>query len=102
MTTASVVAGVLKRRRQNSWLNRAYRLPDKTIEAGKVSTQARIRLRTVPRCRPEPLAAIVPATPEDRTCVVLTGKPNISAAAIVLLATISAAAPCPQGRCHVA
>ena len=34
-------------------------------------------------CTPEPLAAIVPATPEERTCVVETGKPKLSAAAIV-------------------
>jgi hypothetical protein len=46
----------------------------------------------------EPLAAIVPATPEDSTCVVETGRPYMSAAAIVPAATSSAAAPCPYVR----
>ena len=40
-------------------------------------------LRMVAICRPEPLAAIVPATPDDSTCVVDTGRPNTSAAPIV-------------------
>ncbi|MEH1782598.1 MAG: hypothetical protein V7K67_33685 [Nostoc sp.] len=44
-------------------------------------------------CRPEPLAAIVPATPDDNTCVVLTGSPKRSRVPIVTAATISAAAP---------
>ena len=47
-------------------MNSAKRLPDNMIAAGKVSTQAKARLFTVPHCRPEPLAAIVPATPEVR------------------------------------
>ena len=51
------------------------RLPARRMAAGIVSTQARARLRTVAICRPEPLAAIVPATPDDKTCVVETGKP---------------------------
>ena len=46
-------------------------------------TQAISRLRTVDICRPDLLAAIVPATPEESTCVVETGSPYISAAAIV-------------------
>jgi hypothetical protein len=46
-------------------------------------------------CSPEPLAAIVPATPDDNTCVVETGSPYISAAAIVPAATTSAQAPWP-------
>jgi hypothetical protein len=37
-------------------------------------------LRIVPPWTPEPLAAIVPAMPDDSTCIVLTGKPNMSAA----------------------
>jgi hypothetical protein len=41
------------------------------------------------------LAAIEPATPEDSTWVVETGRPKLSAAAIVPIATISAAAPRP-------
>jgi len=46
-----------------------------TIAAGKVMIQASAMLRSVLICRPDPLAAIVPATPEDSTCVVLTGRP---------------------------
>ena len=53
------------------------------MAAGKVSTQAISRLRTVAICRPEPLAAMVPATPDDKMCVVETGNPQTSAAAIV-------------------
>ena len=33
-------------------------------------------LRMVAICRPEPLAAIAPATPDDSTCVVETGRPS--------------------------
>ncbi len=32
-------------------------------------------LRTVENWSPEPFAAIVPAMPDDRTCVVDTGRP---------------------------
>ena len=59
-----------------------------------VVTHAAAMLRTVAHCRPEPLAAIVPAMPDDRICVVLTGRPYMSAAPIVSMATISAEAPC--------
>ena len=52
-------------------------------------------LRTVDHCMPDPLATIVPATPDDRTWVVDTGRPKPSAAPIVAAATISAAAPWP-------
>ncbi len=45
------------------------------IDAGSVNTHAISRLRTVDHCRPDPLAAIVPATPDDNTCVVETGSP---------------------------
>ena len=41
---------------------------------------------------------MVPATPDESTCVVLTGKPNQSAAPIVAMAVISAAAPCAYVR----
>ena len=44
--------------------------PDTSIATGKVSTQAKARLRTVDHCRPELLAAMVPATPDDNTWVV--------------------------------
>ena len=44
-------------------------------------------------CSPEPFAAMVPATPEDSTWVVDTGKPYRSAAPMVSIATVSAEAP---------
>ncbi|MOA53750.1 hypothetical protein D3C78_1772560 [compost metagenome] len=44
-------------------------------------------------CKPEPLATMVPATPDDSTWVVETGKPNMSAAPMVSMATVSAEAP---------
>ena len=64
------------------------------IAAGSVSTHAMSRLRTVDICSPDRFAAIVPATPDDSTCVVDTGSPYMSAAAIVTAATSSADAPC--------
>ena len=42
------------------------------IAAGSVSTQASAIERTVDHCIPEPLATIVPATPDESTCVVLS------------------------------
>jgi hypothetical protein len=74
--------------------NAQYNVPEITIAAGKVSTQAKAILRTVESCNPEPFAAMVPAMPEDRTWVVETGSPYMSAAAIVAAAVISAQAPC--------
>src|SRR5208283_2096870 len=56
------------------------RKPESTMAEGRVRTQASPRLRTVLICRPEWLAIMVPATPDDSTCVVLTGKPKPSAA----------------------
>jgi hypothetical protein len=53
------------------------------MAAGNVITHANAMLRTVESCNPEPFAAMVPATPEDSTCVVETGSPYMSAAAIV-------------------
>ena len=76
-------------------LNNQNKPPARIIAAGKVSTHAISKLITVDFCRPALLATIVPATPYDNTCVVDTGKPNISAAAIVDIATNSAEAPCP-------
>src|SRR5271169_2191857 len=70
------------------------RLAARQMDAGSVSTHAKARLRTVLICIPEWFAAMVPATPDDKTCVVLTGKPNQSAAPMVAIAVISAAAPC--------
>jgi len=54
--------------------NATNNVPAIRIEAGRVSTQAMSRLRTVLHCRPEPFAAMVPATPEVSTWVVLTGR----------------------------
>ena len=45
------------------------------MTAGRVRTQAEAMLRTVDTGKPDPFAAIVPATPLDRMCVVDTGKP---------------------------
>src|ERR1700744_4009147 len=75
-----------------------YREPESSIAAGRVSTQASAMLRIVDHCRPDPLAAIVPAIPDDSTWVVDTGKPYPSAAAIVAAAVISAHAPCAYVR----
>ena len=76
------------------WRKSQNKDPASMMDAGSVRTQAMARLRTVPHCSPEWLAAMVPATPEDSTCVVLTGMPNQSAAPMVNMAVISAAAPC--------
>ena len=81
--------------RQNTWRKRKNRTPDSSIAAGRVSTQASAMLPTVDHCMPEPLATIVPATPDDSTWVVDTGRPKPSAAPIVAAATSSAAAPWP-------
>jgi len=67
--------------------------PDNMIAAGRVSTQAITMLRMVAICSPAPLAAIAPATPDDSTWVVETGRPNMSAALMVAAATSSAEAP---------
>ncbi|CAB3778041.1 hypothetical protein LMG28614_00525 [Paraburkholderia ultramafica] len=96
---AVVLTGRPDPRPWNAIRNTQYKPAASAIDTGSVSTHARIRLRTVPHCRPEPLAAIVPATPDDSTCVVETGKPYMSAAPIVTIATISADAPCPYVRC---
>ena len=60
---------------QNRCAKIQNRLPDKRIAAGSVRTHAISRLRTVALCRPDRRAAIVPATPDDSTCVVDTGSP---------------------------
>ena len=46
------------------------------IEMGRVNTQAINRLRTVAHCSPDLFAIIVPATPDYKTWVVLTGSPK--------------------------
>jgi hypothetical protein len=45
------------------------------IDAGSVSTQAISKLRSVAICKPDLFAHMVPATPDDKTWVVLTGNP---------------------------
>jgi hypothetical protein len=67
---------------QKILVNNQYSEPDSTIAIaiGRVNTHAMRRLRIVPHCKTERLAVIVPATPEDKTCAVDTGKPNILAA----------------------
>ena len=75
--TASA-SGVTVRARsagQNMWLKNEYSVAESVIAAARVRTQASSRLRTVEPCRPEPFAAIVPATPDDSTWVVDTGRP---------------------------
>src|SRR5262245_58976718 len=70
------------------------KVPERSMVTGRVNTQAIAMARIVFSCNPEWLAAMVPATPEDNTWVVLTGKPRRSAPAIVDIATNSAEAPC--------
>ena len=57
--------------------NKRYKPPDKIIVAGKVKTHAKAILVIVPFCKfLTPFeATIAPATPEDKTWVVETGKP---------------------------
>src|ERR1700722_4367904 len=66
------------------------RHPDSSAAAGSVNTHAAAMLRIVDICSPLLSAAMVPATPELSTWVVLTGSPNRSAARIVAIATNSA------------
>ena len=80
-------------------LNRKNRQPERSAAAGSVNTHASAMSRMVEACRPLLFAAIVPATPELSTCVVLTGKPKPSASPMVIIAVISAAAPCAYVRC---
>ena len=60
---------------QNMVENTQYNVPEITMAAGNVNTQAMAILRTVESCNPEPFAAMVPAMPEERTWVVETGRP---------------------------
>src|ERR1039458_9853133 len=81
-------------RNQSILENSKYSTPESIIAAGNVSTQASAMLRIVDHCNPDPLAAMVPAIPDESTWVVETGNPRMSAAAIVAAAVISAQAPC--------
>src|ERR1700722_17389402 len=67
-----------------------YSEPESRIDTGTASTQAIAMLRMVASCSPEPLAAMAPATPDDSTWVVETGRPNMSAAPMGAAATSSA------------
>ncbi len=60
--------------------NSAYSSPESKAAAGSVNTHAAAMLFTVDHCRPLLFAAMVPATPELSTWVVLTGSPRVSAA----------------------
>jgi len=61
--------------RQIRWRAMEYKQPAITIAAGRVKIHARAMARTVLHCSPDPLAAIVPATPLERIWVVETGSP---------------------------
>src|ERR1700727_2099040 len=78
---------------QNRCEKMKYSEPESRIATGSVSTQAIAVMRMVSSCTPEPLAAMAPATTDDSTWVVETGRPNVSAAKIVAAATSSADAP---------
>src|SRR3954453_360949 len=55
--------------------NIIYSRPAISMAAGNVRTHANTMFLIVPVCSPEPLAAMVPATPLDKICVVDTGMP---------------------------
>ena len=73
--------------------NNQYKPPDKQMVAGKVNIQADKIVLTVLKFRPDLFATMVPATALFKTCVVETGIPKPSAAAIVLIAISSADIP---------
>src|SRR5579872_5086029 len=75
------------------WRNSQNSEPDSNAATGSVKTHAAAMLRRVDIWSPLRLAAMVPATPELRTWVVLTGRPKLSAAEMVAMATNSAQAP---------
>src|SRR5689334_17062399 len=66
---------------------------DRATVAGRVNTQASRMVLTVPPCRPLLLATIVPATPEDSTWVVETGRLKTFAKPIRLAVVICADMP---------
>lgn len=55
--------------------NSQYNSPESNAAAGSVKIHAAAMFRMVENCSPLLFAAIVPATPELSTCVVLTGSP---------------------------
>ena len=80
-------------------LPKKKRRPPNRTAAGSVRIHASKIFWIVLPWIPDLLAHIVPAIPEDRTCVVLTGMWKKSARPIVIAATVSAAAPCAYVRC---
>ena len=75
--------------------NKRYKPPEIIIVAGSVKTHAKTILVIVPFCKffvPFE-ATMAPATPDDNTWVVETGKPDHDAKPIVPAAIISAVAP---------
>jgi hypothetical protein len=56
-------------------LNSAYSDAERIIAAGSVNTHANAMFLKVDTCSPDPLAVMVPATPDESTWVVDTGKP---------------------------
>src|SRR5690349_15474366 len=66
---------------------------DRATVAGRVNTQASRMVLTVPPCRPLLLATMVPATPEDSTWVVETGRLKTFAMPIRLAVVICADLP---------
>ena len=79
----------------NKWKNKNNKNA-KVIATGKVSIHASAIFFSVPLFKlPLPPDAIIdPAIPLDKTCVVLTGKPNQVLNPIVEAAIISEVAPC--------
>jgi hypothetical protein len=60
--------------------NNQKREPESTIDTGSVKTPGHQQVPDGPPLQPGVVAAIVPATPDDSTCVVLSGRPKASAA----------------------
>src|ERR1041385_8967699 len=73
------------------------------ITTGNVRNQAIRILRTVSGWRffTPLLATILPATPEESTCVVLTGHPKLDDKPMVIAAAASALAPWAYVRCSL-
>ena len=71
-TYAALGCGMVGNYAENQEIHTGHEWPA-TQAAGKVSTHAIAMPRTVLHCRPAPLAAMVPATPDESTWVVDTG-----------------------------
>ena len=66
---------------------------DRLTVAGRVRIQAIRMVFTVPPCRPLLFATMVPATPEDSTWVVETGRAKMLAKPIMVAVVICADMP---------